>query len=132
MNLKNSPSYSPLYRHASGGLADYTGPAWLDGTLKDPEYVLNAEQTEEMFGILNSKTVSNLIGTMRQATEAMLVGLGLTTPGSGLLRNNNSTEMAQNVYITAEFPDATDHEEIRMAFEGLTNRASQYVNNLLK
>jgi hypothetical protein len=31
------------YYYESGGLADFTGPAWLDGTPKKPEYVLNAE-----------------------------------------------------------------------------------------
>jgi hypothetical protein len=27
----------------TGGLADFTGPAWLDGTKSKPEYILNAE-----------------------------------------------------------------------------------------
>ena len=30
----------------TGGLADFTGPAWLDGTKSKPEYVLNAAQTQ--------------------------------------------------------------------------------------
>ena len=30
----------------SGGLADFTGPAWLDGTKSKPEMVLNARDTE--------------------------------------------------------------------------------------
>lgn len=32
-------------KYASGGLADYTGPAWLDGTPSKPEMVLNPSQT---------------------------------------------------------------------------------------
>jgi hypothetical protein len=28
-----------------GGLANYTGPAWLDGTKSHPEMVLNAADT---------------------------------------------------------------------------------------
>ena len=46
-------SLGTLQRHgggghafATGGLADYTGPAWLDGTKSRPEYVLNAAQTK--------------------------------------------------------------------------------------
>ena len=31
------------YTYATGGLADFTGPAWLDGTPSRPEYVLNAQ-----------------------------------------------------------------------------------------
>jgi len=30
----------------TGGLADFTGPAWLDGTKSNPELVLNAKDTE--------------------------------------------------------------------------------------
>ena len=51
---------------ATGGLATKTGPAWLDGTVNEPEYVLNARQTEAflkladvlpaMFGNTNSTT----------------------------------------------------------------------------
>lgn len=33
-------------KFASGGLTSKTGPAWLDGTLSKPEYVLNPIQTE--------------------------------------------------------------------------------------
>ena len=34
------------YTFATGGLADFTGPAWLDGTKSRPELVLNARDTE--------------------------------------------------------------------------------------
>ena len=30
-------------QYKTGGLADFTGPAWLDGTKSRPEYVLNAD-----------------------------------------------------------------------------------------
>lgn len=33
--------------HAKGGLADYTGPGWLDGTLSKPELVLNPNETQD-------------------------------------------------------------------------------------
>lgn len=32
-------------RYLSGGLVDYTGPAWVDGTPDRPESFLNAEDT---------------------------------------------------------------------------------------
>ena len=37
----------------TGGLADFTGPAWLDGTKSKPEYVLNAEQTKSFFTLVD-------------------------------------------------------------------------------
>ena len=36
----------PSRKYATGGLADTTGLAWLDGTPQEPEYVLNARQTD--------------------------------------------------------------------------------------
>ena len=38
---------------ATGGLADFTGPAWLDGTKTNPEYVLSARQTERFFELVD-------------------------------------------------------------------------------
>lgn len=40
-------------KFATGGLADFTGPAWLDGTKSRPEYVLNAGQTEAFFSLVD-------------------------------------------------------------------------------
>lgn len=34
--------------YKTGGLADYTGPAWLDGTKSKPEMVLNARDTKNL------------------------------------------------------------------------------------
>ena len=49
-----------------GGLADFTGPAWLDGTPSKPEIVLDAKdsanflQLKDILGnILNSKNYAN-------------------------------------------------------------------------
>lgn len=35
-----------LKKYKTGGLADFTGPAWLDGTKSKPEMVLNAQDTQ--------------------------------------------------------------------------------------
>lgn len=40
-------------KYKQGGLADFTGPAWLDGTKAHPEYVLNASQTESFLSLVN-------------------------------------------------------------------------------
>lgn len=38
--------YQTIKKHAKGGLNTQTGLAWLDGTPQEPEYVLNARQTD--------------------------------------------------------------------------------------
>ena len=45
--LDNFPKFK------TGGLADFTGPAWLDGTKSNPEYVLNAGQTKAFFTLVD-------------------------------------------------------------------------------
>lgn len=37
----------------TGGLADFTGPAWLDGSPSRPEYILNSKQTERFFSLID-------------------------------------------------------------------------------
>ena len=42
--------------YSTGGLADFTGPAWLDGSRSHPEYVLNAAQTEGFLQLVDMFT----------------------------------------------------------------------------
>ena len=42
-----------LRAYKTGGIADFTGPAWLDGTPSKPEYVLNSAQTERFFSLID-------------------------------------------------------------------------------
>ena len=41
-------------QYKSGGLADFTGPAWLDGTKTKPEYILSADQTKYFFTLVDT------------------------------------------------------------------------------
>ena len=43
--------YGKWSKFATGGLADYTGPAWLDGTPSKPELVLNATDTKNFIAL---------------------------------------------------------------------------------
>ena len=52
MNSKTDKIYTK-YAYKTGGLADFTGPAWLDGTPSKPEYILNAKQTERFFSLVD-------------------------------------------------------------------------------
>ena len=60
-------------RYARGGLATQTGPAWLDGTVKQPEAVLNALQTEHFIKFTNA--LDNLYGNGNQTTNTSSVNI---------------------------------------------------------
>ena len=51
-NLKEAMK-NYLNSYETGGLANFTGPAWLDGTPSKPEYILNAVQTERFFSLVD-------------------------------------------------------------------------------
>lgn len=40
-----------LTAYKTGGIADFTGPAWLDGTKSNPELILNARDTENFIAL---------------------------------------------------------------------------------
>ena len=44
--IKKNPKLYPKASFKTGGLADFTGPAWLDGTKTKPELILNQRDTE--------------------------------------------------------------------------------------
>ena len=52
-NDTNKAYLKKLRQFKTGGIADFTGPAWLDGTPTKPEYILNAAQTERFFSLVD-------------------------------------------------------------------------------
>jgi hypothetical protein len=65
------------------------------------------------------RVIKNIDVSASAAASSRLYSPGITSSNSTLL---------QQVTIHAEFPHATDRNEIQEAFETLVNRASQYVN----
>ena len=57
--------------YATGGLADFTGPAWLDGTKSRPELVLNPRDTENFIQLKDilSSIMSNNIPTITEGAR---------------------------------------------------------------
>lgn len=117
---------------ATGGLANYTGPAWLDGTKNKPELVLNPDDTQNMFRTIDAvrqldKTTLNIMDDfINFATSSMMANMFNLHAGS---TNGSNGELQQNVQITAEFPNVQDRNEIEAAFDNLINRASQFIGS---
>ena len=62
-------SIAKVTQYKTGGLADFTGPAWLDGTKSSPELVLNQQDTKN-FLILKDVLSNLLTNTSNLATSA--------------------------------------------------------------
>lgn len=106
-------------QYKTGGLADYTGTAWLDGTKARPELVLNQDETQDFIKALDILRSLNL--SMLQSMAAMSIGNTARPNGYG-----SSGHIEQTVHIQAEFPNVTNSAEIEEAFKNLSNLATQH------
>jgi hypothetical protein len=92
--------------------------------LHEKELVLNANDTANFLDALNiSRDVINRMIEM----NAMQSSLGFGNLEPATLRDF-AQNLEQQVSITAEFPNAIDHNEIEEAFSNLINQASQYAH----
>ena len=112
-DLKSAMS-NYLNSYETGGLADFTGPAWLDGTKSRPEYVLNATQTERFFSL-----VDILEGLDKKDGPA-------TSSGDNYFDINISVEKLENDYDVEQVVDKIR----RMIYEDATYRNVNAINRI--
>jgi TP901 family phage tail tape measure protein len=92
--------------------------------LHQKEIVLNADDTENFLNAINMvREISNLIDLNAMSASG---GLGQILAAS--IGKTSDQTLEQEVHITAEFPNATNKDEILEAFDNVINLASQYAN----
>ena len=108
---------------ASGGYTGAWGPDGKWAVLHEKELILNKHDTENFLASMEVlQRILQIIDL--QSTSSQLGGI-LSTPKFGY---NNQGTLEQSVHIEANFPNATNHNEIEEAFGNLVNLASQYAN----
>ena len=116
---------SQISGYDTGG---YTGEWGTDGKLAflhQKEIVLNSSDTENLL------TAVSIIREIAKQLELNALSMGITNlVGSigKIPRELQKDTLQQEVHITAEFPNATNHSEIEEAFRNLPNLASQYIH----
>ena len=105
----------------------YTG-AWGDqgklAMLHEKELVLNKDDTKnmlQMVDMIRQIDVGRLESNMFDTFFAMQQRLN----NGGMAPDGQAAPLNQNITINADFPDATDRDEIKAAFDSLVNMASQ-------
>ena len=107
----------------SGGYTGEWGNGGKFAMLHQKELVLNASDTENILGAVEMiRSISKSIDLNAMASQFAIGNLHAASANYG------GNELDQNVTITAEFPNATDRNEINEAFKMLINEASQYAN----
>lgn len=106
----------------TGGYTGQWGPGAKLAGLHEKELVLNQDDTKNFLaGIRILREVVKIID-LQAATN----GYASELRAAGVHPTDQSLQ--QNVEIKAEFPNATDRNEIEEAFNSLINRATQYAN----
>lgn len=101
----------------AGGLINFTGPAWVDGTKGSPEYILNAQQTEGFF---------TLVDAMDKLMRIGVPGLSASAP---TFNNGSSNNTFGDIIINVESLDSdTDidnmAERVMEAIDDRMNRGA--------
>ena len=108
----------------------YTGSWGANGKfamLHEKEIVLNQQDTAN---ILASVEVVRSIAQQLDALSQYQRVFGIS--GLGHWPSAGAQPLEQNVHITADFPNVTDHNEIELALSNLINYSSQYINRYNK
>lgn len=109
---------------ASGGYTGDWGPEAKLAGIHEKEIILNADDTSNFLKAIDMvRSISNILDQ-----KAVLASLGLLGVTSGGVLDTSSQQLSQEVTIHAEFPNATDRNEIEEAFNSLIGTASQYAN----
>lgn len=108
----------------TGGYTGSWGAMGKLAVLHEKELVLNKMDTENMLSAISLlRQVSNDINLQASAQQGILVG---RTNASGFNGTNSNGTIEQQVSIQAEFPAASDRNEIQEAFHQLMDQALQY------
>ena len=107
---------------ASGGYTGAWGASGKLAILHEKELVLNKADTANLL---------STVGIVRDISKQ--IELNAIAAGAGLSNFTPSSvgefqQVEQNIVINADFPNASNREEIAAAFDNLLNRASQYAN----
>ena len=111
-------------RFATGGYTGSWGNTGRLGILDEKELILNKDDTENFIEAL--KISRSMLNTIDLNAQQASLGLGTLIPTT--IKDDIRETLEQVVQITAEFPNATDHNEIQEAFNSLINYSSQYAN----
>lgn len=138
-NEYNISGYIPIkYLGTTGDNSDdtlsfdtggYTGEWGSDGRmaiLHQKEIILNAHDTENF---LKAIEIVRSIST-RLDQQASIMSMGLSNVFANVVAPKEKSDiLQQEVHIIAEFPNATNHNEIEEAFNNLINNSAQYANH---
>ena len=119
---RNDGTWPPKFD--TGGYTGEWGPEGKWAVLHQKELVLNASQTKDLFMTME------LLDSIVKQIDLMAAANKYTQLRNSIesIDNLYKEQIAQEIHIEANFPNATDRNEIYQALEMLANDASQFIN----
>ena len=115
-----------IYKEFAFDTGGYTGSWGREGRwalLHEKEIVLNKEDTSNLLSAINMiRQISEVIDLNAYSSAGFGKGIGAAASVG------SAGTLEQVVHVTAEFPNATNKDEIYAAFGEIINLASQYAN----
>lgn len=116
--LQNAKYTTHYYKH--GGIADFAGPIWIDGTPSAPERILSANQTRDFESLVaimddfrNNGVPMNTLRDMARWSTSIHIPSALSNIGGSAYQGNSSSIGDVIVNITeAQITDDRDVEEL--------------------
>lgn len=127
--------YQKIIKYKQGGLIDFTGPAWVDGTSSQPEAILNANETKfiqnKLPNILNSvDTLQERLKDLQTLRADWLSSISHVVDNSN---NQNSSVNIEHVELNMnveQMSSSADAKKLgREAFDELLNMARKAGKN---
>ena len=107
----------------TGGIADYTGPAWLDGTPTKPELVLNAQDTQNFIALKN--ILAEVMNGSHFNSDSSNEQLDKLIEQSEVAKNQRDTQIAllSGIMSHEEASDSSTEEAVRAVEQRMTEIA---------
>lgn len=123
--VKGAPWYEKLPQYDTGGYTGEWGPEGKLAWLHQKELVLNTSQTEDLLMTME------LLDSIIKQIDMMTMNNKINQMSAAMNQAINAMyreQVAQEIHIEANFPNANDRNEIYQAFEMLANDTSQFIN----
>ena len=108
----------------TGGYTGTWGNVGKVAVLHEKELILNEDDTSNFLSAI--QVTRAMLETIDLNAKQASMGVGNLVPST--VKDEMVQTLEQEVHITAEFPNVSDHNEVEEALKNLMNTASQYAN----
>lgn len=122
-DIQSAPESDPE-QFDTGGYTGNWGNQGRVAIVHEKELILNEDDTSNFLSAI--QVTRSMLETIDLNAKQASFGMGMLTAST--VKDETVQTLEQQVHITAEFPNVSDHNEVEEALKNLMNTASQYAN----